>query len=659
MTIKKAKAYVDQERKRLTKKKAWTVHDIGVAQLLNLAYMTQQSKENKHPPKFMIDREEVAARYNTAVKTYEDKQIYQRYLTIHYGLAHGYNLAQAQLQQFFHGYYKSSLTMSQYRQAESIRLNEHKQPVIVTKPQLKALKAEIVKTRGKAPISLLGAIYHQATQYANNPEKAPSTIREVIERYRQEECTYESILGGYYNALSVYEYELPSGEKRKDMTPGAWRRAYWENYARFLGLERGRRKAETVVKNHYAETMKHCRRLYFEGEEAAAAEAERVTRRKPDRVTRELFYTYLRDILSHDTNPAYIDQKKYNLTLDDFGKPIPDNHLEEILKAMGLCSDMIVKVKPGRPDHLYKIEVLQNTHLLGFYDEASALIYVPWLLTNKENPESRIFKPLIEKGRKKFIRDFGELYNAIRENLIDRIPGAAAVEDDTAPVFTWGELGKLGLEFFNEIRTVTPMDITLYLNPSPKLPLDSVKVRRWHSQGIAVLENSRAKEYKHEAARPYTLMENLEQTAQDPKKIQEIQEYTDIIINPAVSFLLAYNRIIQALAKVFEIPALELMTVDIEPLEEKVKEYNDNLAQLYLEAGEGYPMLPDKKGERRQELVKQLFKRLDIEPWRPKEEQARYMEKVMAERGAISAEVAGQISDLLPLIQLIMTVKEG
>jgi hypothetical protein len=642
MDFKQLEKEIAKSVNRLNRKTEWTPQDIGEAQFLELANATQRRAVGKEVSP-LFKKDVLAQALRGAIERGVSAEELERYSNLHYGLSNGYNLAQAQLQQFYHGYYRSLLTIRDYQQSENIRLNEVQQPLILTKKQLRAVKAEIVKARSERKISLLGVIYEMIYQYANNEKKAPKAVKAILEEYKKTPCTNQKILGGYCRALHLISVALPNGKKLHEANSyPEWIRAYYNNYVRFHKLKRGRKKAEIVAKAHYEEKLKQCLYWVFQGVENFPQEYEKATGEKIPQQTAEIIFSCLKFTLQHPKDPDYPDMIK------GFMAEMFDETVSQAFLRLGLGTDATTFIRTDLPkEDFTKLDALKDRRVIELLSTVTDLMKRPDLY---DNPDA--YKRTAA-GRADFEQEYKALYSAVKKEVLQKVQGAKDVPetDYLLPLFTVGEIAQDNIIGFSDFGTVHTNDIIQYYTPNNKKDgLNRRETAQWQAYGVAVLEDSKAPEYRG-PARPYSLMARLEEV--DEEKAADIKSYTDVIINPAIAFVLAYNRLLDILAEVYKIPAISFMQLPLQPIKEKIETHNEALTKLYFDASQDIVLnMFDNTKVNRGEIVKRLFKLLDINQWQPERKEAERI-KAILEKGVGEPTTTNRLGDLLPMIQAL------
>ena len=168
-------------------------------------------------------------------------------------------------------------------------------------------------------------------------------------------------------------------------------------------------------------------------------------------------------------------------------------------------------------------------------------------------------------------------------------------------------------------------------------------------RGIAIIQQPESYQltengdYK-EAINPLSGLDSLDNIAEDTQKRIEIEGLQHHLFIPALSYLYAYNALIELIGAVYDIDGIEVAKFDTSYFESQLEGFNRLLYIFY------YTVYGDKEEKaRKRELIKEVFSPVYIEDYKPTEDAIATVKEELMKLG-ISSTARKTLKDFKSLI---------
>lgn len=607
---------------RLLKKKGWTGKEVG--QLL-IASMLNDIKQIRQEEKTPLFTQAEFENIENSLSTDNDFLTYGVYRDLYSSIIDSYNRGQAAFQQFFNGFARLCSEIEQLERAESAQGSMDETPLIMTESQYNRLKTEAAARMGKEKHSFCYAFFwslESLIAMEESGEPIDSDIAQAIQDTREQPGERSQFYKRYNEFYRRGHYTLEDGSRSDQLQGKEW---------------------ETALEKAYLETHK----LTIDGKRASNAKTIKHFRTKALMKAQELYYN------GAEATRAFVAEKT--------GEPcnLTDEQIEKDL------------------DSLIKIGGNSFNQALFYNPLAEALDFVPkttWTDNADPPPAGLTLYDFLDlyidewrAGNEKetlqaLKKDCPALYEAVKAYIERTVPGLCGLKPNQLykDIISAWELERSGLIGYEDYTEPTAHGIIGALTDhEPKTAEEHRRVQRSDSRGIAIIQEPYSWQVDEngdyiESKSPLSYFDSLDTLAGDETRKEEIKGYSKYLIYPALSFLYAYNALMEILGKVYDLPELgKTAHIDTGLFEYKIGGYNGLLYTLYYEV---YGSAEDKK--RKREIIKEALYELEYEHLKPTEEAVAEVTKELEALG-ISSNARKRLKYLDKFITALETIGKG
>ena len=561
---------------RLLKKKGWTGAEVG--KLLIASFLNDIKIKNgnaKEPLFSQADFDNIESTLNKE----QDFIVYGVYRTLYSAIIDSFNRGQGLYQQFYNGFSRLFTTFREVENADKAERSLDNTPLIMTQSQYDRLKEETRNELRAYKISYYTLLFHVLGDFLDG-EEPPEAIKAALEAAKKETAANKSIASRYNELTGNGYYTLPDGRRSDQMTAEDWHKALDEEYLKTHKLTiNGRPATIEETKQHYnSNRLIKTYEFAFKGADAIRKAWKEYTGKAPDHLSDEDLLEGIEDIKNH---------------------------------ALHRLSSELTPLKD-----LLDYETTVKWHL---YTEPQADLTAYDLLSLiADNAD---YSDVSEREHlKMFKAEFTELYNALKEYIDSTVPRLKTLKANQLykEVITWGELADAGVTRFEELVEPNSFELIDKQFRNGKLPLIQ---RRRVFNGIAIIQNPSNEQidengdYIQEKS-PLLFFQNLYSLEEDEEQIKDLHSYVNTLIYPALSYLYAYNALMEIIGAVYDLPDLpEVAKCDTSTFEGKMEAFNGMLYMFYGEvSGE------EKDIARKREIIKEAFLPLEADILKPTKE---------------------------------------
>lgn len=594
--------------KSLLSKKGWTGEEVGkalIASLLNdIRYQGQEHE--------LLFTQADFDKMESSLSTDRDYLAYGVYRDIYSSIVDTYNRGQGLYQQFYNGYYRYVMHLQGAMKADNALKQAEYYPLIMTEEQYHKAERETVEEKkrfGESFYSLVFTLLEYFLNALDNGEKVPADIAKAIEATKKEPAKGHALYSRYNELMGEGYYSLPDGRRSDQMTSEEWQKALEELYlsSHKLTINGRPATAEETVKHYNGNRLLKGWELFFRGADAIKeAYRERTGRDLPEAGEQEIL-------------------DELELVLDGAGKA-PYNPLRSSLY------ELYTEETPTEWHYYTEApEGLTAYDLLGLITDSSAYA---------ETDEKEHLKT--------FKTEYTALYTALEAYIKENVPRAGQLKPSQLykEFIGWGELAEHKIGGFESLLATNTREIIEYLG---RQGLKFADRKRAMFRGIAIIQQpesyqlTESGDYK-EATNPLSGLDSIDNIAEDNQKRIEIEELQHHLFIPALSYLYAYNALIELIGAVYDIDGIEVAKVDTSYFESKLEGFNGLLYNFY------YTVDGDKEEKaRKRELIKEVFSPVYAEDYKPTAEAIATVKEELSKLG-ISSTARKKLKDFESLI---------
>lgn len=596
--------------KSLLSKKGWTGEEVGkalIASLLNdIRYQGQEHE--------LLFTQADFDKMESSLSTDRDYLAYGVYRDIYSSIVDTYNRGQGLYQQFYNGYYRYVMHLQGAMKADNALKQAEYYPLIMTEEQYRKAERETVEEKkrfGESFYSLVFTLLEYFLNALDNGEKVPADIAKAIEATKKEPAKGHALYSRYNELMGEGYYSLPDGRRSDQMTSEEWQKALEELYlsSHKLTINGRPATAEETVKHYNGNRLLKGWELFFRGADAI--------------------------------KEAYRERT---------GKELPEAGEQEILDELELVLDGIGKA-PYNPlrSSLYELYTEETPTEWHYYTEAPEGL-TAYDLLDLIIDESGSYADLAEQKAKlkAFKTEYKDLYTALEAYIKENVPRAGQLKPSQLykEFIGWGELAEHKIGGFESLLATNTREIIEYLG---RQGLKFADRKRAMFRGIAIIQQpesyqlTESGDYK-EATNPLSGLDSIDNIAEDNQKRIEIEELQHHLFIPALSYLYAYNALIELIGAVYDIDGIEVAKVDTSYFESQLEGFNGLLYYFY------YTVDGDKEEKaRKRELIKEVFSPVYAEDYKPTAEAIATVKEELSKLG-ISSTARKKLKDFESLI---------
>ena len=581
----------------LLNKKGWTGKEVGKALVASIVHDIKHQSDPDYKPLFSQSDFD---KMHSSLNTERDYLTYEVYRDIYSGLVEAYNYGIAKHQQFYNGYYRYAMYLTDAQTADQVLQKAELIPYVMTEEQYNKLKEQAEKRLKSLTESFSSLLFTILSDIMETPEDAPEAIRTAIEATKKEAVTNERILSAYNKLYGRGYYQLADGTRSDQIHGEEWREKIKANY----------------LKTH---------KLYIEKEIASYEETTKYFEKKKLFKSHELFFNGIDAV-----------KKLYE---EQTGEELPPEDEKRMMEALENFSDsrnlrLKISLEDGTAP-LYPALNLVNGLLEGklnssaewhYYTEAPAditkydIIAESLCFYNGEESEGG------EPQLKEFKADYSALYKALEAYIKELVPQARDLKPSQydKDLISWGELAELGIEKYISLITTDETNIAdILIQEDEDTTENLLKHRRILLNGIVI-----AKEPK-----PFQLNENgnyidktdtlldlatinsIDDIAQNEKQRKDIFTFREHLFKPALRYLYAFNELVKIISSIYDIEEVGTIELTTATFESQLDAMNNVLYMYYTKI---YGTQEEK--ERKRGLIKEIFSPTDYEELKPTQE---------------------------------------
>lgn len=596
--------------KSLLSKKGWTGEEVGkalIASLLNdIRYQGQEHE--------LLFTQADFDKMESSLSTDRDYLAYGVYRDIYSSIVDTYNRGQGLYQQFYNGYYRYVMHLQGAMKADNALKQAEYYPLIMTEEQYRKAERETVEEKkrfGESFYSLVFTLLEYFLNALDNGEKVPADIAKAIEATKKEPAKGHALYSRYNELMGEGYYSLPDGRRSDQMTSEEWQKALEELYlsSHKLTINGRPATAEETVKHYNGNRLLKGWELFFRGADAI--------------------------------KEAYRERT---------GRDLPEAGEQEILDELELVLDGAGKA-PYNPlrSSLYELYTEETPTEWHYYTEAPEGL-TAYDLLDLIIDESGSYADLAEQKAKlkAFKTEYKALYTALEAYIKENVPRAGQLKPSQLykEFIGWGELAEHKIGGFESLLATNTREIIEYLG---RQGLKFADRKRAMFRGIAIIQQpesyqlTESGDYK-EATNPLSGLDSIDNIAEDNQKRIEIEELQHHLFIPALSYLYAYNALIELIGAVYDIDGIEVAKVDTSYFESKLEGFNGLLYNFY------YTVDGDKEEKaRKRELIKEVFSPVYAEDYKPTAEAIATVKEELSKLG-ISSTARKKLKDFESLI---------
>ena len=596
--------------KSLLSKKGWTGEEVGkalIASLLNdIRYQGQEHE--------LLFTQADFDKMESSLSTDRDYLAYGVYRDIYSSIVDTYNRGQGLYQQFYNGYYRYVMHLQGAMKADNALKQAEYYPLIMTEEQYRKAERETVEEKkrfGESFYSLVFTLLEYFLNALDNGEKVPADIAKAIEATKKEPAKGHALYSSYNELMGEGYYTLPDGTRSDQMTSEEWQEALKKLYlsSHKLTINGRPATAEETIQHYNGNRLLKGWELFFRGADAI--------------------------------KEAYRERT---------GKELPEAGDQEILDELELVLDGIGKA-PYNPlrSSLYELYTEETPTEWHYYTEAPEGL-TAYDLLDLIIDESGSYADLAEQKAKlkAFKTEYKDLYTALEAYIKENVPRAGELKPTQLykDFIGWGELAEHKIGGFESLLATNTREIIEYLG---RQGLKFADRKRAMFRGIAIIQQpesyqlTESGDYK-EATNPLSGLDSIDNIAEDNQKRIEIEELQHHLFIPALSYLYAYNALIELIGAVYDIDGIEVAKVDTSYFESQLEGFNGLLYNFY------YTVDGDKEEKaRKRELIKEVFSPVYAEDYKPTAEAIATVKEELSKLG-ISSTARKKLKDFESLI---------
>jgi len=596
--------------KSLLAKKGWTGEEVGkalIASLLNdIRYQGQEHE--------LLFTQADFDKMESSLSTDRDYLAYGVYRDIYSSIVDTYNKGQGLYQQFYNGYYRYVMYLQGAMKADTALQQAENYPLIMTEEQYRKAERDTIEEKKKFGESFYSLVFSLLEYFLNaldngDPEKVPADIAKAIEATKKEPAKVHALYNRYNELMGEGYYTLPDGRRSDQMTKEEWQKALEELYLSTHKLTINGRPAtaQETLKHYNGERMLKGWELFFRGADAI--------------------------------RESYKEQT---------GKDLPEADKQEILEELESVLEGLGKApyNPLRSSlyELYTDETPTEWHTATEAPEGLTAYDLLDLVT-----DSSQYAETDEKEHlKTFKTEYKALYTALEAHIKESVPRAGQLKPAQLykEFISWGELAEHKVGNFDSLLATNTREIVEYLG---RQGLKFADRNRAYFRGIAIIQQpdsyqlTESGDYK-ETPNPLSGLDSIDNIAEDNKIRLEIEELQHSLFIPALSYLYAYNALVELIGAVYDIDGIEVAKIDTSYFESQLKGFNGLLYSFYS------TVYGDKEEKaRKRELIKEVFSPVYADTFKPTEEAIATVKEELSKLG-ISTTARKKLKDFESLI---------
>ncbi len=604
--------------KALLNKKGWTGQEVGKLLIASMLNDIKQLGQGEKTPLFsQADFEKMESSLNSDF----DYLSYGVYRALYSSIIDSFNRGQGLYQQFYNGFSRLFSELRELENADNAQAIIDATPLIMTESQYKRLEAEAGEVLRGYKDSYYSILFYILEKFLDAGEETPKPIRDAIEATKKIPAKDKSFSRSYNELMGEGYYSLPDGRRSDQMTSEEWQKTLEEEFLKShkLTINGEPATAEETVQHYNQNRLIKSYELYFKGAKAIRAELLERTGKATDLTDEEL-------------------EEALEDTIDHVGRAGFNPNAEQIAEALDFATPTEWHTYEELPEGLTAYDLLDLITDSSSYGETDP-----------------------KKHLKAFKAEYPELYTALNAYIEEKVPQARGLKPNQLykDIISWGELVTTGLIGCSELIQPDDRQIIDIATRGEDTTENKSKRLRTGLKGIAILRNPASYQTDEngdyiEKKSPLHFFQSLYTLEGDGDKIAELQGYIDNLINPALSYLYAFNALMEIIGKVYDLPELaEVARYDTTLFESKMRGFN---GMLYIFYHDVYGNEAEKQHKRA--IIKEAFRPLETETLKPSQEA---IEEITAEltKLGFSSDARKKLKYLDAFIDRLMNSREG
>lgn len=603
---------------KLLKKKGWTGKEVG--QLL-IASMLNDIKQMGQTEKTPLFSQSDFEKMESSLDNDYDFTTYGVYRDLYTSIIDSFNRGQGLYQQFYNGFSRLLSTFREVQNADQAQASIDDMPLIMTESQYNRLEAEAVQTLRGYKDSYYSLLFFVLEKCLEAGDNAPEPIRDAIEANKKIPAENISFSRYYNEEMEEGYYSLPDGRRSDQMTSEEWQNALQEIFLSEHKLTENGEQATTeeTVKYYNQVRLIKSYEFFFKGAKAVRELVQEQTGKELDLTDEEI-------------------EEALDYGIADVGKRKNSPTTTDIAEALGFSTPTEWHTYEELPEGLTAYDLLD-------------------LITDS----SRYGETDPKKHLKAFKTEYKELYTALNAYIEKNVPTARGLKANQLykDIVSWGELADAGIIGYSSLIQPTDNQIVELWTDGKDTTENKSKRLRSCFKGIAILKNPKDSQTDEngdfiEEKSPLQYFYSLYFLEGNDRKIAEIQGYANSLIYPALSYLYAFNSLMEIIGKVYDLPELaEVAKLDIGLFESKIEGFNNLLYMFYHDVYGN-----KEEQEHKRAIIKDVFIPLETEALNPSQEA---IEEVTAElkKLGLSSEARKKLKYLDAFIDHLMYSREG
>lgn len=590
--------------KKLLNKNSWTGKEVGKALLMSL----QRDIERKDNPKLQpLFSQDDLNRMMDGLDTDEKYMQFKIFSVIYSAIVDSFNLNQAQIQQFYNGYYRYLYSIRETERAENYYNSIKQFPLILTQSQYDQILKEALETKREMKLSFYGIFFHVLQhflwQYNSDSEqgKIPAEIKEAFDAAQKQSPNNKRHLEQYNKIWAKGYYQLEDGTRLDVMTKEKW---------------------EELFKNKYTDSHE----FIIDTEPDSQAELSIQLTEKGKLYAIKLLY-----------GGAYAIKKTYR---EKTGEDLQDKDIDVIEQVLENLIDGISNFK------------LSDTKkaLALFYEPPADKKWHYYEEITKEPTNYDLIKQVLEdyennkipkqEVMKEFMRSYPLIYTAIKSYIKKNIPSAKKLK---------------AAQYYENIIPLNELNKTDSINYKWFTTVSDIEITPGIYNGIAVIKCNpitdidRGIRYTDPIDNASLMLHNIDYLENNPDETEEIEQTLNVLALPALRYMYAYNDFIEIITSVYDIKFIaEAAKYDLSRQEKQIDELNNMIYTLYSNVQDTIKRTKRQK----RKFIQETFKPIKLEDLKPTQEAKQVLREELETLG-YSRKAAVTIKHFRQLIESI------
>lgn len=583
--------------KKLLSKNSWTGKEVGKALLMSLQRDIERKDNPKLKPLFSQDD---LNRMMDGLDTDEKYAQFKIFSVIYSAIVDSFNLNQAQIQQFYNGYYRYLYSIKEAERAENYYNATKQFPLILTQSQYnRILKEELEKKKAdKISFYLLffnTLRYFLRLYHSDNTQKSiPTDIKIAFDQAQKEPPNNKRHLEEYNIIWAEDYYLLEDGTRLNIMSTEKWEELFEKictDDDKFVVDIAPDKQLQINIKLTEKGTL-YAIKLLYGGTDA-------IKKTYKEKIGEEL----------QDKDIAGVKQ-----ALEELVDNITNSNLSDTKKTLALFYDP----PEDKKWHYYQ----------EFKKKPTNYNLIKQILEDCKND-----KIPRQKIMKEFKDNYPSLYTAIKFYIEKNIPSTKKLKanqfyDNT---ITLEELTGLPFTDYKLLTSVNDADIIFhYMKECTTSGM--IKTDRALYHGIAIIKSINATDIDMsgnyidpiESNDASLILRSLDYLEKNPEETEEIEQMLNILALPALCYMYAYNDFIDIITAAYGVEFIApTAKYDLSRQEKQIEDLNNMIYMLYANVYETAETTTQEK----RKFMQETFKPINLDDLKPTEESKQNLRK--------------------------------